>query len=169
MAGDRDYFIQVEPQVRAISGPARVSRINRGYSFEQKYLLEGEDNTRFLLRIASTPHPAHRERKIAEYEMLQRLMEYSSLVPKARSFGTTPDGALCFMILSYFYGSDGEEVLGMFNEKEQYHLGVRAGEELKNSILCMLLLHNRLGMTRSGQRPHGKLQESLTQDSDCRG
>lgn len=131
MTDERDDFAQVEEQVRAIVGPARVARITKGFSFDEKYLLTCGDNVNYLLRITRTRNPAQRERKMAEYEVLRRLMDHSSLVPGARSFGTAADGALCFMVLSYFAGNDGEEVLCTYSEAEQYRLGVRAGAELK--------------------------------------
>ncbi|NMB78372.1 MAG: aminoglycoside phosphotransferase family protein [Methanomicrobiales archaeon] len=132
MPGEWDEFEKLEPLVAEQLTLSRATRIAKGFSFEQKYLLDGENGTRYLLRITATPTSDIAGRKRQEYETLCGLGNYSSLVPRTFAFGTSRDGSLCFMVLSYFDGMDGEEALGSLSETEQYRLGVQAGRELRN-------------------------------------
>jgi len=69
--------------------------------------------------------------KQAEFEVVRRLRNYSSLVPGAHTFGTSDDGSLCFMLLDFVEGTDGETALDGLATQDQYRLGVQAGKELK--------------------------------------
>jgi len=132
MPGGWDDFNKLEPLVAEHVAFIRARQISKGFSFDQKFLLEGEGGARYLLRITGTPTPNDIQRKREEYETLHSLQTYSILVPRTYAFGISPDRSLCFMILSFCVGMDGEEALGTMNEEEQYGLGIRAGIELRN-------------------------------------
>lgn len=132
MPEECDNIEKLGPLVAERVAFSQAVRITKGFSFEQKYVLSGEDGARYLLRITRTPGPEDVQRKRAEYDTLHILRDHSSLVPRTYAFGTSPDESHCFMVLSYFDGVDGEEALGSLSEAEQYRLGVQAGRELRN-------------------------------------
>lgn len=131
MMDEREAFEKVEAQVRELTGYTAVRGIPKGFSFERKYLLSCGDTKRYLLRVASLSGPGALPYKLAEFETIRRLRNYSSLVPGAHAFGTSGDGSLCFMLLDFMEGTDGEAVLSGLAEQDQYRLGVQAGKELK--------------------------------------
>lgn len=127
----QEAFGKVEAQVRALTGYTAVRSIPKGFSFEQKYVLSGADTKRYLLRIAPLSDPGVLPYKLAEFEVIRRLRNSSSLVPGAHAFGTSDDRSLCFMVLDFMEGTDGEAALGGLAPQDQYRLGVQAGRELK--------------------------------------
>jgi aminoglycoside phosphotransferase (APT) family kinase protein len=131
MMDGREAFRKVEAQVRALTGYTAVRSIPKGFSFERKYLLSCGDKKRYLLRIVSLPDPGALSHKQAEFEVIRRLRNYSPLVPGAHAFGTSDDESLCFMLLDFMEGTDGEAALDGLTEQDQYRLGVQAGRELK--------------------------------------
>ncbi|WP_054847704.1 phosphotransferase [Methanoculleus chikugoensis] len=134
MTDEREVFEKVEAQVRALTGGYTAVRSipKGGFSFERKYLLSCGDAKRYLLRIAPPlSDPGVLPYKLAEFEVIRQLRNYSSLVPGAHAFGTSDDGSLCFMVLDFMEGTDGEAALGGLALQDQYRLGVQAGRELK--------------------------------------
>ena len=131
MIDEREAFEKVEAQVRELTGYTAVRSIPKGFSFERKYLLSCNDTKRYLLRIASLSGPGALLHKQAEFKVVRRLRNYSSLVPGAHAFGTSDDGSLCFMLLDFMEGTDGETALGGLATQDQYRLGVQAGRELR--------------------------------------
>jgi len=131
MPDDRENFVKVKDQLRLLIRYSEVSRITRGFSFEEKYLLSGTDPVKYLARITVPADPEIIRAKRTEFEIIRRLKAYSSLVPEAHAFGISDDGTLCFMVLDYVEGTDGEDALCGLSDKEQYRIGVQAGEELR--------------------------------------
>ena len=122
---------KIEAQVRAFTGYTAARGIPEGFSFERKYLLSCNDTKRYLLRIVSLPGPGGLLHKQAEFEVVRRLRNSSSLVPGAHAFGTSDDGSLCFMLLDFMEGTDGETALRGLATQDRYLPGVQAGRELK--------------------------------------
>jgi aminoglycoside phosphotransferase (APT) family kinase protein len=131
MMNEREAFGMVEAQVRALTGYTAVRSIPKGFSFERKYLLSCGDKKRYLLRIALLSDPGVLLHKQAEFEVVRRLRNYSPLIPNAYVFGTSDDESLCFMLLDFVEGTDGETALDGLTEQDQYRLGVQAGRELR--------------------------------------
>ncbi|MBN2733802.1 MAG: aminoglycoside phosphotransferase family protein [Methanomicrobiaceae archaeon] len=109
---------------------SEAKRIEKGFSFEEKYLLKGENGRNYLLRITQLSEKISAERKNEEFEIIKKLRQRSSLVPKAHFFGVSDDESLCYMVLDYITGKDGEEALAALSSDEQYSLGIEAGKEL---------------------------------------
>lgn len=131
MMDEQEAFGKVEAQVRALTGYTAVRSVPKGFSFEQKYVLSCGETRRYLLRIAPLSDPGVLPHKQAEFEVIRRLRNYSSLVPGAHAFGTSDDGSLCFVVLDFMEGTDGGIALDGPAPQEQYRLGVQAGRELK--------------------------------------
>lgn len=122
----------IDDLARGIVDYSRAERIEKGFSFERKYLLYGTDGREYIMRVAAAGGDDEIKRKNTEFDVIHRLVEFSSLVPRTYSFGTLEDGAgrSCYMILEFIPGSDLEEMLPKLGEEEQYELGLQAGREL---------------------------------------
>lgn len=130
-----ELFDSIREEMFELTGCTRAKRIDRGYSFEDKYRLEGGDGRMYLARITSLSRNEDAGRKEEEFRLMHEARRYCSLVPEAYYFGVSDDESFCYMILDYIAGSDGEVMLPGLNRRDQYDLGLDAGREL-------LKLHN---------------------------
>ena len=108
-----------------------MQRLSKGFSFEEKYVLSGNDTKRYLLRITLPADPWLIRYKQTEFEIIRRLRKDSPLIPDAHIFGTSGDESQCFMVLDFIEGTDGEVALSGLCETDQYRIGVQAGKEQK--------------------------------------
>lgn len=122
----------IEEEVLAVVDFDHVERIEKGFSFEEKYLLSGTEEKRYIARVSLAGGEEEVRRKRTEFDIIRTLHGFSSLVPEAYSFGLSCDGESCYMILEYIEGTDLEEELPHLSEEEQYELGLQAGRELLN-------------------------------------
>ncbi|MBN1433093.1 MAG: aminoglycoside phosphotransferase family protein [Methanomicrobiaceae archaeon] len=127
-----DSLEGIEDEVRAVTDFDRAERIEKGFSFEEKYLLSGTGEKRYIARISPAVGEEEILRKRTEFEVIRNLRAFSTLVPEAYSFGVSCDGGSCYMVLEYIEGSDLEDELPSLSEEEQYELGLQAGRELLN-------------------------------------
>jgi aminoglycoside phosphotransferase (APT) family kinase protein len=125
-----DSFSKIRDSVYDLTGFTDVKRIEKGYSFEKKYLLFGSDGISYLLRIAEIPKGQSAAGKKAEFEVIGRAGQYSELVPKAHYFGVSDDESICYMLLDYISGKDCEDAMVELSSDDQYSLGFDAGKEL---------------------------------------
>ena len=123
---------RIEEKVRGVLDYSRAEKIEKGFSFEKKYLLSGADDGSYIVRICEIGSEGNSERKKAEFDTIRRLHDFSPLVPEAYSFEISDNGESCYMILEYMQGTDLEEEIPLLGEKEQYELGLQAGRELLN-------------------------------------
>jgi len=122
---------KIRKEVHELTGFVHAEEIRGGYSDERKYVLTLRGGEKNLLRVIEPADERIIERKRSEFGVLRELKEYSDRVPDAKSFGVSDDGSLCFTILSYIEGTDGEKCLPDVGDDVQYAIGVAAGKELK--------------------------------------
>ena len=120
----------IEDEIRAAVDYSQAERIEKGFSFEKKYLLSGQGERSYIARICELNSEEVLARKREEFDLIRRLHRYSSLVPGAYLFGLSGDGRSCYMVLEYVQGSDLEEAMPHFSGEEQYEIGIQAGKEL---------------------------------------
>lgn len=114
---------------------SKIEPINKGWSNDKKYYIETTNNEKLLLRIAEI---SEYNKKILEYEALKKLDKLDELMSSPLDFGTCNNGNNVYMLLTWIDGEDAEKVLPTMTNKEQYSLGIKAGEILRNihSILA---------------------------------
>ena len=122
----------IEDRIRAVADFDWAERIEKGFSFEKKYLLSGTGEKRYIVRISPANDEEEIGKKTEEFNIVRTLRWFSTLVPEAYSFGVSGDGESCYMVLEYMEGTDLEEAIPQFSEEEQYELGLQAGRELLN-------------------------------------
>ena len=127
-----ELFETIQNSIIAVTGCTQVTKIARGYSFDHKYLLEGGDGRDYILRITPLTPMVEPARKEEEYHLIEHAGRYSSCVPRTYSFGVACDEGLCYMLLDYIHGVDGEEAIPLLSRDEQYRIGLAAGRELLN-------------------------------------
>lgn len=125
-----ELFEKIQESSFELKGFTVVNKIERGYSFEDKYLLKGKDRRDYILRITHMTQKTDADAKKEEFNLIKQLRRYSSLVPNAYFFGVSEEESFCYMILEYIHGEDGEETISGLDSDEQYMLGQDAGREL---------------------------------------
>ncbi len=100
--------------------------INKGWSKDKKYCVTDENGLKYLYRLSDI---SEYEAKKAEFEMMQRVAALGVPMCQPIEFGTCNDGV--YSLQSWIDGSDAEEVIASYSEREQYAFGLEAGRILK--------------------------------------
>ena len=82
-------------EIRAVADYSRAERIEKGFSFEEKYLLSGTGEKRYIARVSPAGGEEEIGRKRTEFEIIRTLHGFSTIVPEAYSFGVSRDGESC--------------------------------------------------------------------------
>ena len=101
--------------------------ITKGWSCDKKYCVTTDDGTKYLLRV--TPHNKSATRKDL-FDILQEVEKLDIPMCKPVEFGTCEEGV--YTVHTWINGKDAEEVIPLLSESEQYLLGLKAGEILKD-------------------------------------
>lgn len=114
------------PSLRQIS---KVSKIERGYSFDGKYFLyEVNDTPSFVLRTAPLSQSG---KKRKEFETVREIYDLSVKTSEPLQFGTIEALDVCYMVLRYVDGEDAADRLPALTSDQQYQVGLTAGCELR--------------------------------------
>lgn len=114
-------YIQMEfPEFDCIS----MKKIDKGYSWETKYIMETADSKKYVIRVAPMKY---REKKQEEYCLLKKYAELQLPISLPVCLKELQYQDSIASVLSYVEGSDLEEILPSLSEEEQYRLGREAG------------------------------------------
>jgi aminoglycoside phosphotransferase (APT) family kinase protein len=103
-------------------------KIAKGWSSDEKYIIETNNGQKLLLRISDI---SDYEGKKKEFEIVQKYSKLGFAMSSPVDFGICNEGKSCYMLLTYVEGKDLEEALPTLTEKEQYLLGREAGKILR--------------------------------------
>jgi aminoglycoside phosphotransferase (APT) family kinase protein len=106
----------------------KIKPIDKGWSSDKKYYIETVTNEKMLLRIADI---SEYDKKRSEVEMMKRLAECGVPVSQPVDFGICDNGKSVYSLFIWCDGEDAEIVLPKMTETEQYVLGVKAGQILR--------------------------------------
>ncbi len=106
----------------------KVVPIKKGWSNDEKYYIETEDNQRLLLRISDI---VYYEQKKKEFDIIKKYSVLNFEMSKPVVFGTLKNQQNVYMLLTWVDGNDLELALPDLDQCEQYRLGREAGEILK--------------------------------------
>ena len=101
------------------------TKIDKGWSADQKYCAATADGQKFLLRISS---PDKLERKRREYEKMVEVAQLGIPMCQAREFGICEDGI--YSLHSWIEGDDAESLVKEMDSHHQYRYGLDAGRIL---------------------------------------
>ncbi|MGB0931721.1 MAG: aminoglycoside phosphotransferase family protein [Chitinophagales bacterium] len=105
-----------------------LQKITEGWSHDEKYHIQTEGSTQFLLRISDG---ISLEKEKAHYKALTELNSKNVRVSKLIEEGVCNGGKNTFRLFSWIEGVEVNKALNSFSEKEQYDFGVEAGTILK--------------------------------------
>jgi len=109
-------------QIPILKNCNRVVHINKGFSSDEKYLIQMYDgNKQVLLRTYSLQEL---DKKKREYSILKVMHEYDVSCSKPLSIGKV--GNRGYMITSYIEGKDAEDEIQQYSVQEQYNIGLEA-------------------------------------------
>src|SRR5450756_385900 len=104
----------------------RLTPLKKGWSRDEKYIVETKQNGKNLLRISTVEET---EAKQKDYTALLTIQHLSIRMSRPLAFGLLDDGRP-YTLLTWLEGSDAESRLPLLSENEQYQLGWLAGEAL---------------------------------------
>jgi len=126
-----NIYPNIQEEIYQYIDVLHIKPINKGYSYDEKYLLTAKTGKQFLVRITKSDDPRVLTGRKEMYNLMERLTRYSSLVPRSRACWVSFDTYSCIMIHEYMEGVDGEESLHQYSPYIQYEIGYHAGIELK--------------------------------------
>ncbi|MGN7478773.1 phosphotransferase [Solibacillus silvestris] len=106
----------------------KIEAIKKGWSSDKKYYIETVMNERLLLRIA---HISEYEKKKNEYEIMKHLAERGVQVSEPIDFGVCDNGRSVYSLFKWCDGEDADILLPDMTEAQQYALGVKSGQILR--------------------------------------
>jgi aminoglycoside phosphotransferase (APT) family kinase protein len=106
----------------------KIEQIHKGWSSDKKYYVETVTNEKMLLRIADI---SEYDKKKSELEMMKRLAESGIPMSQPVDFGICDNGKSVFSLFKWCEGEDAEIVLPKMTETDQYVLGVKSGQILR--------------------------------------
>lgn len=104
----------------------RLTPLKKGWSRDEKYIVETKQNGKNLLRISTVEET---EAKQKDYTALLTIQHLSIRMSRPLAFGLLDDSRP-YTLLTWLEGSDAESKLPLLSENEQYQLGWLAGEAL---------------------------------------
>lgn len=103
-----------------------IEPVEKGWSSDQKFLLENERGERFALRLSAKQEE---QKKRQEFERVRQLNVLGLPVSRAVAFGCWEDAV--YQLLGWVEGTDLCQTLPALPEEEQYRLGVQASRVLR--------------------------------------
>lgn len=105
-----------------------VEAIHKGWSTDKKYYIQAADGTEMLLRMSDI---SQYEKKQIEFESMKLLGGIDVPMSRPIEFGVCNNGQSVYSLLTWTVGEEAGEVILLLSAKEQYLLGVKAGEYLR--------------------------------------
>jgi aminoglycoside phosphotransferase (APT) family kinase protein len=106
----------------------KIEQIHKGWSSDKKYYIETVTNEKMLLRIADI---SEYDKKKSEFAMMKRLAEYGIPMTQPVDFGICDNGNSVYSLFVWCVGEDAEIILPKMTETEQYVLGLKSGQILR--------------------------------------
>lgn len=106
----------------------KIEPIHKGWSSDKKFYIETDTNEQLLLRIADI---SEYENKKKEYEIIKHLANQGLPVSQPIDFGICDHGSSVYSLFMWCNGEDAEIVLPKLAEAEQYALGLKSGQILR--------------------------------------
>ncbi|MCB2340402.1 phosphotransferase [Clostridium estertheticum] len=105
-----------------------ISRINKGWSTDEKYFIKNIDGEKFLLRLNNI---SEFDKKKSEFDGIKLINSTKIYMSKPIDFGTCCNNKKVYMVLTWIDGESDEEALPKLSEHEQYKLGIDGGNILE--------------------------------------
>lgn len=113
-------------QITALQGSNYISKIYKGYSSDQKFIVE-KGSQKFLLKSFALDDFSSKQ---IEYEALRMMQQYNVKCSRPLEIGTLENLGLGYMLLTFIEGEEATEALPSYSSAVQYEIGTQAGKEL---------------------------------------
>lgn len=114
--------------IKAYDTFTKIEAVNKGYSSDKKYYVETADGQRLLLRVSDL---SEYDKKRAEFDIMKQVAALGVPMSQPIEFGICNEGTSVYSLFTWCDGDDAEVTLPRLAEKEQYMLGIKAGEILR--------------------------------------
>ena len=111
-----------------INDYSKVFKINKGWSKDEKFYIEGKEEKKYLLRISSVKYLNIKKK---EYKIMKDVYELGMNMSAPIGFGKCNNGKNVYVLLSWVDGTALDEEITTISEEKQYNLGIKAGRILK--------------------------------------
>ncbi|MCE5173163.1 phosphotransferase family protein [Paenibacillus profundus] len=137
-----------------------VEAVHKGWSKDKKYYIKAIDGRELLLRMADI---SQYENKKREFESVTKLDHINILMSRPIDFGICNNGQSVYSLFTWVEGEDAIQVIPALSAKEQYRLGVKAGEFL--SKMHQIPAENN--QTPWAEYYNGKINKYITNYKAC--
>ncbi|WP_155590909.1 phosphotransferase family protein [Lysinibacillus cavernae] len=120
-------IVDVISQVPSLHGFTQITKVDKGYSPDTKYLVTVDEKCYFVRLSDLTYH----EKRKKEFSLLQDLALQGVRTHKAIDYTLLSNDNLSAMVVSYLEGTPADEIIQELSDSEQFHLGLVAGKELR--------------------------------------
>lgn len=104
------------------------TKLNLGWSDEDKYVVGLQNGTTVLLRVLKIEGFYSQKKSI---DILNQFSTISDLVPRVLDYGETTNGENGYILLSYIEGENAMKVISNYDIIKQYNFGLKMGEVIK--------------------------------------
>lgn len=137
-----------------------VEAVHKGWSKDKKYYIRAIDGRELLLRMADI---SQYENKKREFESVRKLDDIDILMSRPIDFGICNNGQSVYSLFTWVEGEDAMQVIPALSAKEQYRLGVKAGEFLRK----MHQIPAENNQTPWAEYYNGKINKYITNYKAC--
>jgi aminoglycoside phosphotransferase (APT) family kinase protein len=104
----------------------RISKIEAGWSIDEKYMVEHKDGSRYLVRLSPIEYHAIKQK---EFEILKNISHKNITHPI--DCGICNGGKTAYLIFHWVEGVEVEPIISKMSALDQYKLGLSSGVLLK--------------------------------------
>jgi aminoglycoside phosphotransferase (APT) family kinase protein len=120
--------------------------LNKGWSSDNKYIVETKKGEKQLLRISNISKLEH---KLREFKTMKLCCDLGLKVQKPLKFVIDNENNIIYMLLLWLEGEDLEVLLPNLTKPEQYEIGIKAGKLLNRIHLFLCRRNQMIGMPDS--------------------
>ncbi|WP_141502897.1 aminoglycoside phosphotransferase family protein [Paenibacillus luteus] len=113
-------------EIEFFQGSSRIEKINKGYSDDQKFIVE-KNGVLYLLKGFAMEELIAKQ---AEYDAICQMQKFDVRCSKPITIGLLPQGNIGYMVLTYVEGEEATDALPTYSPDIQYAIGLEAGAEL---------------------------------------
>ncbi|WP_343770880.1 aminoglycoside phosphotransferase family protein [Clostridium malenominatum] len=107
---------------------SKIEPVLKGWSEDKKFYIEDNLGENFLLKLSDL---SKYEVKRLEYNYIKKVAALGITTSKPVDFGISSNNGYVYSLFTWVEGEEAELVLSKYSEKEQYNIGLRAGNILQ--------------------------------------
>lgn len=121
--------LSIIEEVSSIASVKNATFVEKGFSPDEKWVLEAEDGSQIFVKICEEKVADHKEN---EFQYMRSFYDRGVPVPEPKQFQYLPQYKKCVQVFEYVLGEDAEVTLPHLSDSAQYEAGVQAGKVLRD-------------------------------------